>query len=186
MSSKAFYFITGSSASGKTTLLKGVINYVYPKLTAYYFDEIGVPTIEEMNITFGGPAQWQAYKVRKWIERINLSESANFIVLDGQARPKVIIDTAKELGIASLHITLVECSHAERRNRILKTRIQPELDNLDMYTWAAYLRGQADALNLEIIETTDKNIENSITELANSISRFAKESNIQLEGKSNN
>jgi uridine kinase len=94
MSSKAFYFITGSSASGKTTLLKGVNNSIYPKLTAYYFDEIGIPTIEEMNVRFGGPAQWQAYSVRKWIQSINLSEPSNFIILDGQARPKVIIDTA--------------------------------------------------------------------------------------------
>jgi len=186
MSSKAFYFITGSSASGKTTLLKGVINSVYPNLTAYYFDEIGVPTIEEMNITFGGPAQWQAYNVRKWIEKINLTESANFILLDGQARPKVILDTAKELGIASIHITLIECSRAERRNRLLKTRIQPELDIPDVYSWAAYLRGQADALNIEIIDTTEKNIENSIIELANSINKFAIESNFQIEGKSNN
>jgi energy-coupling factor transporter ATP-binding protein EcfA2 len=181
MSSKAFYFITGSSASGKTTLLKGVINSIYPKLTAYYFDEIGIPTIEEMNVKFGGPAQWQDYSVRKWIERINLSESANIIVLDGQARPKVLFDVARELAITSLHITLIECSHEVRRERLLKTRIQPELDNLDMYAWAAYLRGQADALNLEIIDTTDKSIEGSIIKLANSIKRFAEECEMPVE-----
>jgi len=183
MSSKAFYFITGSSASGKTTLLQGVINSVYPQLTAYYFDEIGIPTVEEMNVKFGGPEQWQAYYVRKWIKRINLSESANFIVLDGQVRPKEIYDIANELAITSLHITLIDCSREVRRNRLLKTRIQPELDNVDMYAWAAYLRGQADALNLEIIDTTENNIENSIIDLANSITRFAKESNVLLEGK---
>jgi hypothetical protein len=175
MSKKAFYFLTGSSASGKTTLLQGVIHSVYPKLTAYYFDEIGIPTFEEMNVKFGGPAQWQAYSLHKWIERINLSERADFIVLDGQARPKVIIDIAKELAITSLHITLLDCSKEVRRNRLLMTRNQPELDNLDMYAWAAYLRGQADALNLEIINTTDKSIEVSINELANSIKRFAEE-----------
>jgi hypothetical protein len=185
MSAKAFYFITGSSASGKTTLLKGVINSIFPKLTTYYFDEIGIPTVEEMNNKFGGPAQWQAYNVHKWIERINLSESAEIIVLDGQARPNVILDTARKLEIKSLHITLIDCSHDVRRNRLQKIRNQPELDKLDMYTWAAYLRGQSDALNLEIIDTTDKNIKDSVIELADSIDRFAKENNSLLERKSN-
>jgi GTPase SAR1 family protein len=185
MSSKAFYFITGSSASGKTTLLQGVINSVYPKLTAYYFDEIGIPTIEEMNVKFGGPARWQAYNVRKWIAKINQSDSASFIVLDGQARPRVILDTVKGLDISSIHIALIECSHAERRKRLLEKRVQPELDNLDMYAWASYLRGQEDALNLEIIDTTEKNIEDSIIELANSIKRFAEECDMPVEISSN-
>jgi dephospho-CoA kinase len=185
MSSNAFYFITGSSASGKTTVVKGVINSVYPQMTTYYFDEIGIPTVEEMNDRFGGPAQWQAYNVRKWIEGINLSKKADFIVLDGQARPKVILDIARELEIKSLHITLIDCSHEVRRNRLQKTRNQPELDMLDMYTWAAYLRGQSDALTLEIIDTTNKNIGDSIIELADSINRFAKENKFVLEEKSN-
>jgi hypothetical protein len=134
MSINAFYFITVSSASGKTTLLKGVINSVYPQLTTYYFDEIGIPTLVKMNYKFGGPAQWQAYNVRKWIEEINLSITAEIIVLDGQARPKVILDIVRELKIITLHITLIDCSHEVWRNRLQTNRIQPELDNLDMYT----------------------------------------------------
>ncbi len=153
-------------------------------MTTYFFDEIGIPTVEEMNNKFGGPTQWQAYNVHKWIERINLSESADFIVLDGQARPNVILDTARKLEINSLHITLIDCSHEVRRNRLQKTRNQPELDNMDLYTWAAYLRGQSDALNLEIIDTTEKSIERSIIELGNSIKRFAEECELPVENSS--
>lgn len=49
-----------------------------------------------------------------------------------------------------------------------------------MYAWAAYLRGQADALKLEIIDTTGVHLEDSIRALANSIERFAKANGISL------
>jgi hypothetical protein len=41
-----------------------------------------------------------------------------------------------------------------------------------------------DALNLEFIDTTDKNIVDSVIELADSINRFAKENKFLLERKS--
>jgi energy-coupling factor transporter ATP-binding protein EcfA2 len=180
MTKKAVYFLTGSSASGKTTLLKGVVESVYPELNAHHLDELGVPTLEEMNAQFGGPAQWQAYAVRRWIERVSRSDAAGLMVLDGQARPGVILDAAQETGLSAVHITLVDCSHAERRKRLLENRKQPDLDHLDMYAWAAYLRGQADALKLEVLDTTHRRPEDSINDLAGSIGRFAEAVGIRL------
>jgi HAMP domain-containing protein len=49
-----------------------------------------------------------------------------------------------------------------------------------MYAWAAYLRGQADALKLEVIDTTNQGVTESIQELAASIGRFAEENGIRL------
>ena len=40
-----------------------------------------------------------------------------------------------------------------RRRARLAQRGQPELANLRMDNWAAYLRGQADALGLRVIDT---------------------------------
>jgi len=44
-------------------------------------------------------------------------------------------------------------------------RGQPELANPRMDCWAAYLRGQADALSLSIIDTSNDSIDKSLVEL---------------------
>jgi hypothetical protein len=53
---------------------------------------------------------------------------------------------------------LIECTRAARAAR-LAARGQIELASDDMHAWAAYLRGQADALGLPVIDTTALNIE---------------------------
>src|SRR6188474_25552 len=139
----ALYFLTGSCGAGKTTLLKGVVASVYPELAAYHFDDLGVPSLEEMNTHYGGPDQWQAFATREWIKQAAQSAEAELVVVDGQARPNVILEAAEEAGFTACHITLINCSHAERRRRLLEDRKQPELDQLEVYAWAAYLCGQA-------------------------------------------
>jgi len=181
MTKCVLYFITGSSGSGKTTLLKGVIESVYPNLKAYYSDELGIPSIEEMNTKFGGPTQWQVYNTHQLIDKAARSNQDSFVVLDSQARPNIILDAAIEAGISAIHVTLIDCSHVERRRRLIEDRAQPELDIFDIYAWAAYLRGQADALKLEIIDTTTQTKAESIQELAGSIGRFAELNGINLK-----
>jgi energy-coupling factor transporter ATP-binding protein EcfA2 len=177
----ALYFITGSSGSGKTTLLKGINKTIYPNLQIYYSDEFGVPSTEEMTINFGNPEQWQAHNIHQLIMKTDHLTEENLAVFDIQARPTVIFDEANRAGVYPIHITLIECSHEERRKRLIEFRTQPELDSLDMYAWASYLRGQADALKLEIIDTTNQSVEDSIKELAKSIGSFAEENGISLK-----
>ena len=181
MTGKAIYFITGSTGAGKTTLLKGVVKAACPNLSAHHLDDLGIPTVEEMNARYGGPANWQAYNVRRWIENVIQTDGADLVVLDGQARPSIIMDAANEAGFSAIHVTLIDGSHAERRRRLLVERTQPELDMLDTYAWAAYLRGQADALKLEIIDTTGMSLPDSVRCLAGSIRRFAEEKGIHLD-----
>jgi hypothetical protein len=119
--------------------------------------------------------------VRRWLGNIKISDAGSLVVLDGQARPKVIQDAAKEMGISAFHVPLMECAHEERRKRLLENLSQPDEDNLDITAWAAYLRGQADALNLEIIDTTGKSVEDSIRELALSIEVFAKQEKLPMD-----
>lgn len=178
---KALYFMTGSSGAGKTSLLNSLVESVFPDLVAYHFDELGIPSLEVMNTTFGGPQQWQAHMTRQWLQKAAHSSESGLAVIEGQARPNLIVETGNELGLPAVHITLIDCSHAERRRRLLEDRQQPELDNLDTYAWAAYLRGQADALNLEVIDTTMRTRTESMLELAGSIVRFATDAGIKVK-----
>jgi RNase adaptor protein for sRNA GlmZ degradation len=182
VTNNALYFLTGSSGSGKTTLLRRVVKSFYPNLSAYHFDDLGVPSLEEMNAKFGGPAQWQAHNVRAWMSKVAQLKDTSLVVLDGQVRPTVIFEAARQEGLA-VHVTLIDCSHEERRLRLVQERAQPELDILDMYAWAAYLRGQADALGLEIVDTTHLNMDEATQKLADSLERFASETGTRLNGR---
>ena len=171
MTEKALYFITGASASGKTVLLSEVTKS-RPELKAWFFDSIGVPSLEEMKARFGGPEQWQVHATGEWIRKLSESEDEGLVILEGQVRPSVVLQAAQAEGFAELHITLITCSHAERKRRLHEERAQPELDHLDMYAWAAFLQGQADALKLEVIDTTGLSIKESARLLSESINRF--------------
>ena len=171
MTEKALYFITGASASGKTVLLKEVIKS-RSDLKTWFFDSIGVPGLEEMKACFGGPEKWQVHAAREWIRKLGESEDEGFVILEGQVRPSVVLEAAQAEGFTELHITLITCSHVERKRRLHEERAQPELDHLDMYAWAAYLQGQADALKLEVIDTTGLSIKEAAVLLSESINRF--------------
>ena len=155
MNRNALYFVTGSSGSGKTTLLRRVVAEVYPTLHAFHVDDPGVKG-----------------NARAWVERL-ASANGELVVVEGQERPHIVLTTARELGVTAVNVVLIECGHAERKRRLVEERKQPELDHLDMYAWAAYLRGQADALGLEVIDTTDHNVPESVAVLASSLQRFA-------------
>jgi hypothetical protein len=154
----ALYFVTGSSGSGKTTLVRRVVTEVYPALRAFHVDDPGVKD-----------------HARAWIEHAAKGPE-ELLVVEGQERPHVVLAAARDLGIRAVNVVLIDCGHAERRRRLLDERKQPELDRLDVYAWAAYLRGQADALGLEIIDTTEKSVAESANVLAASIGRFARRS----------
>jgi len=94
------------------------------------------------------------------------------LILEGSVKPTEVKEIAAQNSISHLKIVLIECGHEERKRRLIEDRDQPELDNLDIYAWAAYLRGQADALGLEIIDTTGAAVGESASKLIHSIERF--------------
>ncbi len=52
--------ITGTSGSGKTTILKAIENKLPPSETSInYFDDIGIPSTEEMIKKHGSGDKWQ-------------------------------------------------------------------------------------------------------------------------------
>jgi len=153
------YFVTGAPGAGKTTLLKRVVADYYPALWTGHVDAQG---------SLGRGTEWIALAIHP------SANASRLLVVDGQERPHLMLQAARERGLTAFHVVLIDCDHGERRRRLLQDRGQPELDHRDTYCWAAYLRGQADALGLEVLDTTGQDVTTSTAALAASIARFAK------------
>jgi GTPase SAR1 family protein len=155
MPSPRILALTGASGVGKTTLLRVLAQHGLPDLACYHFDTIGVPSPEEMTAKFGSPDGWQVRMTHAWIDRLAESPADGRVaLLEGQMRPSIIRDAFVRAGIQAGRIVLLDCDPVVREQRLRGQRDQPELASPRMEMWAAYLRGQADALDLPILDTT--------------------------------
>ena len=146
--------VTGASGVGKTAAVQCLETRQRADIHCFYFDRIGVPSTEIMQIEFSGGEGWQAYATRQWISRLAVDDLRGYLsVLDGQTRPSFVRSAVAHVGALHSRIVLLECSHAVRRLR-LGERGQPELATPQMDAWSVYLRGQADALELPVIDTS--------------------------------
>src|SRR5262245_54370020 len=145
-------FVIGASGVGKTTAVETLAARGLPDVACFHFDWIGVPTLEEMSRAFGSPERWQEAITHEWIARLK-GRGERLLILEGQTRPSFILDGLSEAREAA-GIVLLDCAPSARRHRLRSERQQPELDTSRMNEWAAYLRGQADALRLPVIDTT--------------------------------
>ena len=150
----AILVLTGASGAGKTTIIRALESKRLPGVGCYYFDSVGVPSPEEMVRDFGGGEQWQAATTEAWITRLlRNDDGVRVAVLDGQTRPSVLRALFLRLGAERWQVALADCGHDVRNQRLYGPRAQPDLATRDMDCWAAYLRGQADALDLPVIDT---------------------------------
>jgi hypothetical protein len=155
MTPPAILVVTGASGSGKTVTVRALEARALPGVRCYYFDAVGVPSVEDMHRDFGGPERWQAVTTQWWIDRFAADpDGVELYVLDGQTRPSFVRSAAERASIALARVVLLDCAPSVRHARLAGPRGQPELSNSQMDCWAAYLRGQADALNLPVIDTT--------------------------------
>ena len=157
MAVPALLFITGVSGAGKTTAVRALEARSLPGVGCFYFDAIGVPSPEEMIRDYGSGEAWQAAMTIEWVRRL-AAEPVEVAVLDGQTRPSVIRTALGRGGSPPAQIVLLDCSPEERARRLAGPRGQPELASPQMNAWAAYLRGQADALELPVVDTTHRSI----------------------------
>lgn len=165
--------VTGASGAGKTTLVRALEATALPDVACFYFDAIGVPSRDEMVDRWGGPREWQAAATEEWLRRLTHdADGVRIAVLDGQTAPSLVLAATERLGIPAPLILLVDCDRAERNAR-LRARGQPELASADMDCWAAYLRGQADALGLPVIETTRRALSESAADLVRRVAQVA-------------
>jgi hypothetical protein len=125
----------------------------------FFFDSIGVPTAEVMERDYGGPEHWQTQATNRWLAKLAaLSSSVRVAVLDAQTRPSNVFAAPGAGTSWHPYVVLFDCSPEVRAARLCGSRGQPELASARMDSWAAYLRGQADALDLPIVDTTELTI----------------------------
>jgi hypothetical protein len=155
----AILFVIGASGAGKTAAVHALEQQNLSGVGCYYFDSIGVPSADVMARDWGGGERWQDQMTTQWIERLSTDpDRVEIAVLEGQTRPSFIRSGMRRVGVRHARILLLDCSPAIRQARLEGPRAQPELNNDRMDAWAAYLRGQADALELPVLDTTSRSI----------------------------
>ena len=178
MITPAVIVVTGASGSGKTATVHALEARRLTGVRCYYFDSVGVPSVEEMHRDFGSPEQWQAITTQRWLERLSTeSGDADVHVLEGQTRPSFVVEAAKQARVDVARIVLLDCEASVRHKRLVELRGQPELSNSRMDCWAAYLRGQADALKLPVIDTTHLGLDEAAEVLAGCVEKVRAEHN---------
>lgn len=143
-------FAIGASGVGKTAAIRALAAQAIPGLSCHEFDSVGVPSVDDMVSRFGTGERWQEVTTHQWIDRLR-ADASPMAILEGQTRPSFI---RPRLGHLRAGIVLLDCEPQVRSQRLCTSREQPELDTAEMHSWAAYLRGQAEALGLPIIDTT--------------------------------
>jgi hypothetical protein len=152
--------VTGASGAGKTAMVTRLAARKLAGVTCAFFDSIGVPSADEM------PPDWPERTTHEWIARL-AREEARVAVLDGQTKPTFALRAFADVGVQG-GVVLVDCERAVREARLV-ARGQPELVTSDMHAWGAYLRGQADALGLPVIDTTALDIEQATDALVSQL-----------------
>jgi hypothetical protein len=169
----AVLVVTGASGAGKSTLVRGLAALGLPGVGCYEFDTIGIPAAAEIATRFGSGEAFQAWALGAWLGRLTRNEDRVAVaVLDAQVRPRAALDAFARHGVARGAVVLVDCGYAERNARLRGPRGQPELAAAQMDGWAAYLRGQADALDVAVVDTTAASLEEGVTALRAQVTRL--------------
>lgn len=162
----AIIILTGASGAGKTTLLLKLAQLAMSGVECINCDRIKVDAPASTD-----PSDYQAEILRYWITQIN-ERQIELAVLDTQIRPHRAREVLQQMGIIQAEIILVNCDPIKRNARLRGERGQPELATPQMDCWAAYLRGQADAIGLQIIDTSDDDIERSLDSLISHVRKM--------------
>jgi hypothetical protein len=158
--------VTGASGAGKTATVQALDARAVPGVRCFHFDSIGVPTPDVVERDFGGAERWQASATGEWLARLSsLSADVHLAVLDGQMRPRFVFDSAARALPRGVHVVLLDCSPRVRKERLRGPRQQPELATAQMDQWATYLRGQADSMDLPVIDTTTLTVDEAAAQL---------------------
>ena len=152
---KTIYFLTGASGVGKTTLVSQLkAKYKDKAWTFLHFDEIGIPSEEQMIKDFGSGAGWQEAKTYEWIEKL-IHTNTDRIFFEGQVNLQFIRNGFSRHGFTNYKIILIDCNEAVMRNRLVNDRNQSELFTPEMLNWLKFLRHQANEFNATVIDSSD-------------------------------
>jgi energy-coupling factor transporter ATP-binding protein EcfA2 len=170
MAVPAILVVTGASGVGKTTLVHALQARAIAGVRCYHFDSVGIPSTAQMMAVYGSPQAWQVATTHQWIARLAANpDQCTIAVLEGQVRPSLIYQAFAEQDVRHGRVLLLECESGLRDTRLRELRRQPEAANASMTAWAAYLRGQADALGLPVLDTGACSLEQATEQLATQI-----------------
>lgn len=155
--------LTGASGSGKTAIAQAIARDHARRLAVYHFDSIGVPSLDAMVRDHGSPEAWQRDKTIEWLEQlVPQAQKGRGVLFEGQMRPSFVIEAAAAARIDDYRLILIDCDDATRTHRLSAERGQPELADANMMNWAAYLRREAQASGLEILDTSHLSLRQSV------------------------
>jgi hypothetical protein len=150
--------LIGASGVGKTSVASALEKKDPWRGNTFYSDTMGVPSQEEMERWPGGAEGWQKWATEQWVSRL-AGRDTPLQLLEMQTRPSFILSALGAFPDLDPVIILLECSQDARTFRLTDLRQQPELASSRMECWAAYLRGQADALGFPTIQTDNLTVE---------------------------
>jgi dephospho-CoA kinase len=146
--------LIGASGAGKTAVAQRLARRAPWAGSVHHFDSIGVPRDFE---PYGGPEAWQKWATETWLRKL-AARAAPLQLLEAQTRPAFLEGVLADRPDIRLQVMLFDCS-ADIRLRRLQGRGQGELATARMEDWAAYLRNDARARGLPIIDTSGMTIE---------------------------
>ena len=158
----AILVLTGASGSGKTTLLRAVEAMEIQAVACFQCDTIYHDLSAEVRAD--GEVAQDAI-LEHWVKRALDQPAIELAVLETQIRPHKAQAMLRRLGVAVHQVVLVECEQSEREARLRGPRARAELASPQMENWACYMRGQADALALDSINTSGVPISDSSARL---------------------
>jgi hypothetical protein len=174
MPPRTILVITGASGSGKTAIVSALASEVLPRVRYHHFDSVGVPDVETMRAQYGSPEAWQVTVCHQWITRLTTApEDLALEVLEGQVRPATVQEAFRTNRVGKGRVLLLDCSPAVRNTRLHGPRNQPELATGQMTAWAAYLRGQADALHIPTLDTTELSLAEAVARVRQHVTALA-------------
>ena len=164
--------MTGASGVGKTTFLESLQRKYSGRTDIVFrkFDDVGVPSLEEMNEKFSWPAEWQRITTQKWIHSLLYEEDAPIIFLEWQVNIDFIYAWFAEYDFTNFQIILITCTEDEMLRRLTDERWQPELATGDMRKWRRLLTEQAWKYGVPLIDTTHRDEKEILREFQKIIS----------------
>jgi hypothetical protein len=174
MAPRHIVVVTGASGAGKTAAVAALESRGVAGVRCFYFDSIGVPSVDVMERDFGSGEEWQEHATAQWLSRLHqLPDDVHFAVLDGQTRPSFVFGAADRAPMSILHVVLFDCSPDIRNARLHSPPGQADLASEQMTNWATYLRGQANALRLPVIDTTQQTVAQATDHLEAIVARLS-------------
>jgi len=131
----------------------------------FFFDRIGVPSIEEMIAKYGSSEEWQRAKTIEWMVKIaQVRKAGRKQLFEGQSRLSFLADGAAAAAAGGLTYRpiLIDCDDETRSKRLTIHRGQPELANKEMMNWARYLRHSARIEGCDILDTSSISLDESV------------------------